>query len=203
MPRARTEYAKVADRHDCIPLSRNVLPQADQRRPYIRVRLAWPLVMCLSLLAMVHVVAAHPRGKAVVMLGIAFALQFYSAWPYWAYEYRDARAAVEPLAPPPQILDGGSRLLVIEELEGVPTNARPLRFAMHLAVESGIRLEGGWFSRPPPKGEYHEGRELPSDEDARYVATATEQTRLPTRLPQVAAAVICVRWEWLFVCRPE
>ena len=167
------------------------------------VRLAWPLVICLSLLAMAHVVAALPRGRAIVMLGIAFALQFYSAWPYWAYEYRDARAEVEPLAPPPNILDGGSRLLVIEELEGVPANPRPLRFAMHLAVESGIPLEGGWFSRPPPKSGNENGRELPSDERARYVAAATEQTRLPVRLPQVARPVVCVRWERLFVCRPE
>ena len=167
------------------------------------VRLAWPLVICLSLLAMVHFVVAWPRNRAIAVLGIAFALQFYSSLPYWSYEYRDARVAVEGLAPPPKILDGGSRLLVIEELDGIPTGARPLRFAMHLAVETGIPLEGGWFSRPPPGREDRNGREHPSEKRARYVAIATHRTDLPERLPQVSDPVACARWEWLFVCRPQ
>lgn len=165
------------------------------------VRLAWPLVICLSLLAMVHFVATWPRNRAIALLGIAFALQYYSAWPYWAYEYRDARAAVERLPPPPGILDGGTRLLVIEELEGAPTGARPLRFAMHLAVETGIPLEGGWFSRPPPGSDVRQARQLPSQDQARYLAVATHLIHPPDRLPQVADPVTCVRWEWLFVCR--
>ena len=167
------------------------------------VRLAWPLVMCLSLLPLVHLVVAWPLHRAICILGIAFALQLYSAWPYWAYEYRDARVAVERLEPPPKILDGGSRLLVIEEIEGTPTGARHLRYAMHLAVESGIPLEGGWFSRPPPKSKDREGLELPRDTGARYISAATHPTNFPTQLPQVADPVACVRWHRLFVCRPK
>ena len=166
------------------------------------VRLAWPLVTCLTLLPLAHFVTAWSRYRMIVVLGIAFALQIYSIWPYWAYEYRDARVAVERLAPPPGILDGGSRILVIEEMEGTPTGARHLRFGMHLAVETGIPLEGGWFSRPPPQNALPVGGEHPSDPGARYIAIATRQTDLPTRLPQVSSPVTCVRWEWLFVCRP-
>ena len=168
------------------------------------VRLAWPLVVCLTLLPLVHLVVAWPLHRAILMLGIAFALQIYSAWPYWAYEYRDARVAVERLEPLPKILEGGSRLLVIEEIEGIPTGARHLRYAMHLAVESGIPLEGGWFSRPPPSSlDVEKGRELPSDKNARYVAAATHRINLPERLPQVSDPARCVRWERLFVCRVE
>ncbi len=167
------------------------------------VRLAWPLVICLSLLPLVHFVSAWPRYRSIVVLGIAFALQLYSAWTYWAYEYRDARLPVERLSPPPSILDGGSRILVIEEMEGTPTGARHLRFAMHLAVETGIPLEGGWYSRPPPQSKLRARLEHPSDSGARYIAIATPQTDLPARLPQVSGPVTCVRWEWLFVCRPK
>ena len=167
------------------------------------VRLAWPLVICLSLLPLVHFVSAWSLHRTILALAAALALQLYSVWPYWAYEHRDARAAVERLAPPPGILDGGSRMLVIEELDGVPTGARHLRFAMHLAVETGIPLEGGWFSRPAPQSRDRVGLEHPSDPGARYVAVAVPQSNLPTRLPQVAGPVTCVRWEWLFVCRPK
>ena len=167
------------------------------------VRLAWPLVTCLTLLPLAHFVTAWSGYRMIAVLGIAFALQTYSIWPYWAYEYRDARVAVDRLAPPPNVVDGGSRLLVVNELEGVLTGARHLRFAMHLAAESGIPLEGGWFSRPPPESTNRKGLELPGDKSARYVVAAGPQTKLPTRLPQVADPVTCVRWEWLFVCRPE
>ena len=165
------------------------------------VRLAWPLVICLSLLPIVHFAVAWPLQRAILVLGIAFALQLYSAWPYWAYEYRGARVPVQQTAPPPEILAGGSRLLIIEEIQGVLTGARHLRFAMRLAVESGIPLEGGWFSRPPPKSKDREGLELPSDTGARYISAATHPTNVPTQLPQVADPVTCVRWEWLYVCR--
>ncbi len=167
------------------------------------VRLAWPLVICLSLLPLAHFVLAWPLHRAIFILGIAFALQLYSAWPYWAYEYLEARVEVERLAPLPIVLDGGSRLLVIDEIQGVPTGARHLRYAMYLAVESGIPLEGGWFSRPPPKSEDREGLELPSDTGARYISVAIHPTNVLTQLPQVANSVTCVRWEWLYVCRPE
>ena len=167
------------------------------------VRLAWPLVICLSLLPIVHFIVAWPLHRAICILGIAFALQLYSAWPYWAYEYRGARVAVQQTPPSPEILAGGSRLLVIEEIQGVLTGARHLRFAMHLAAESGIPLEGGWFSRPPPNSKDREDLELPSDTGARYISAAVHPTNLPTRLPQVADPVTCVRWEWLYVCRSE
>ena len=166
------------------------------------VRFAWPLVMCASLLPLAHFAVSWQFDRALVILGVALALQLYSAWPYWAYEHRDARVAVERLAPPPDILDGGSRLLVIDEIDGTLTGAKHLRYAMHLAVESGIPLEGGWFSRPPPSSlERLKGRELPSDNDARYVVIATHRTDVPESLPQVSEPVRCVRWEWLFVCR--
>ncbi|MDE0225702.1 MAG: DUF6311 domain-containing protein [Gammaproteobacteria bacterium] len=167
------------------------------------VRLAWPLVICLSLLPLVHFASAWPRSRAILILGAAFALQLFSVAPYWAHEYQDARVAVERLLPPPQILKGGSRLLVIEELNGIPTEARHLRFAMHLAVETGIPLEGGWFSRPPPKSRDRPGFEHPGDPHTRYVAAETPEANPPTRLPQVSVPVTCVRWEWLFVCRPQ
>ena len=60
------------------------------------VRLAWPLVMCLSLLGLAHFIIKWPRGRAVLVLGVAFVLQIYSAWPYWDYEFRYARAAGWP-----------------------------------------------------------------------------------------------------------
>ncbi len=167
------------------------------------VRLAWPLIISLTFVPLVHFAATWSPHRATLALGIAFALQIYSVWPYWAYEYRDARAVVERLAPSPEILDGGSRILVIEEMEGTPTGPRHLRFAMHLAVETGIPLEGGWFSRPPPQGRDRAGIEHRTDPTARYIADATQQTGVPTRLPEVARPVACVRWEWLFVCRPK
>ena len=168
------------------------------------VRLAWPMVICLSLLPLAHFVKAWSIHRSIMLIGTAFMLQIYSVWPYWVYEYRDARIAVERLAPPPQVLEGGARLRVVEEIEGFPTGPRSLRYAMHLAVESGIPLEGGWFSRPPPNSRDDKGRELPSDQGAtRYVAVAIHQGSLPTQLPQVTGPVTCVRWERLFVCRPE
>ena len=167
------------------------------------VRLAWPLVIALTLLPLVHFATTWSPHRATLILGVAFALQIYSVWPYWAYEYREARTAVERPAPPPEILDGGSRILVIEELDGTPTEPRHLRFAMHLAVETGIPLEGGWFSRPPPQSKDRAVTEHPTDPGARYVAVATRQANLPARLSQVAGPVTCVRWEWLLVCRPK
>ncbi|MCY3819479.1 MAG: DUF6311 domain-containing protein [Gammaproteobacteria bacterium] len=165
------------------------------------VRLAWPLVTCLSLLAMVHLATAWPRSRAIAALVVAFALQIYSAWPYWAYEYRDARAAMERLAPPPGILDGGTRLVVIED-DGVPSGATS-RYAMHLAVETGIPLEGGWFSRPPPGSTDRKDQADSGDRGARYLAAAAHRIELPERLPGVSDPVACVRWEWLIVCRAE
>ena len=181
------------------------------------VRLAWPLVICLSLLPLVHFATVWPRSRAILILGAAFALQLFSAWPYWAHEYRDARVAIEHLSPPPRILGGGSRLVVIDELRGIPTGARHLRYAMFLALESGIPLEGGWFSRPPPKSTDRKRLQPPIDPDARYIMAAvrdmaaprvsshmtapTPEANFPTRLPHFADPIECDRWEWVFVCR--
>ena len=165
------------------------------------VRLAWPLVMCLSLFALVHFVVEWSRHRSIVVLGLAFALQLYSIWPYWAYEYRDARTAVERLGPPPEILDGGKRILVAEEV-GTPTG-RQNRFAMHLAIETGIPLAGGRFSRSPRQSVSIGDHTRPGDSGTRYISAAEHRTDVPTRLPQVAGPVVCVRWERLFVCRPK
>ena len=167
------------------------------------VRLAWPLVILLSLLALVHFVLAWPGRRAVPLLAIAFALQFYSAWPYWAYEYRDARVAVTRLAPPPTILESGSRLLVVEEAGEASIGTTHLRYAMQLAVESGLPLDAGWFARPPPSDTNLSSTNLdpPHEAGARYLAAATGPANLPKRLPQVSGTVVCVQWEILLVCR--
>ena len=166
------------------------------------VRLAWPLVICLSLLGLAHFVLAWPRRRAVPILGIALALQFYSAWPYWAYEYRDARVPVARLAPPPTILKGGSRLVLVKEAEGVWIAKTRLRYAMQLALDSGLPLEGGSFARPPPSDPDVSSKhlDLPNDAGARYLAAALDPAN-PQRLPQVPHPVTCVAWEALFVCR--
>ena len=169
------------------------------------VRLAWPLVILLSLLALVHFVRAWPGRRAVPLLAIAFALQFYSVWPYWAYEYRDARVAVTRLAPPPTILEGGSRLLVVEEAGEASIGTTHLRYAMQLAVESGLPLDAGWFARPPPSDTNLSSTYLdpPHEAGARYLAAALDSTTPPERLPEVPHPVACVPWEVLFVCRAE
>ena len=167
------------------------------------VRLAWPLVISLSLLALVYFVLAWPRRRTVLLLAIAFALQLLSVWPYWAYEYRDARVAVKRLAPPPKILDGGS-ILVSVWGEATVVTYHP-RYAMRLAVESGLPLVGGRFSRPPrsERNRHNKDLELPNEAGVRYLAPVVDPANLPKRLPQVSDAVVCERWEILFVCRAE
>ena len=167
------------------------------------VRLAWPLVICLSLLPLVHFAVEWPREKAIAVFGTALALQLYSAWPYWAYEHRDARVAVERLAPPPEILEGGSFTISVDE--SATTATYHPRYAMHLAVESGLPLVGGRFSRPPPSERNLRGGrlELTNEAGARYLAPAADSANLPRRLPGVLDAVVCERWEILDVCRAE
>ena len=167
------------------------------------VRLAWPLVISLSLLALVHFVVAWPRRRTVPLLAIAFAFQLYSVWPYWTYEYRDARVDVRRLAPLPKILEGGSILISVKE-EATAVTYHP-RYAMHLAVESGLPLEGGRFSRPPPseRNLHSKDLELPNEAGVRYLVPVVDPANLPKRLPQVSYAVVCEPWEILLVCRAE
>ena len=167
------------------------------------VRLAWPLVISLSLLALVHFVVAWPRRRVVLLLAAAFALQLHSVWPYWAYEYRDARVDAKRLAPPPKILQGGSILIFVKG-KATAVTYHP-RYAMHLAVESGLPLEGGRFSRPPPFERNLRSRhlELPNEAGVRYLAPVVDPANLPKRLPQVSDPVVCERWEILLVCRAE
>ena len=54
------------------------------------------------------------------------------------------------LAPLPTMLEGGSVLGLLEEPRESATVMLHPRYAMYLAVESGLPLEGGRFSRPPP-----------------------------------------------------
>ena len=167
------------------------------------VRLAWPLVICLSLLPLVHLVATWPRNRAVMVLGIAFALQIYSTWPYWSYEYRDARLAITQLPPLPSLLEGGSVLVFLEEPgESKVVTLHP-RYAMHVAVESSLPLKGGGFSRPPlsEPGQSHKDIQLRHGDGVRYLAPAPDGADLSNRLPQVSDPVVCVPWEILMVCR--
>ena len=167
------------------------------------VRLAWPLVICLSLLALVHVVVAWPRSRAVLVLGIAFALQLFSTWPYWAHEYRDARVAVTRLAPLPALMEGGSVLVLLEEPGESETVTLHPRYAMYLAVESGLPLKGGRFSRPPPSEPSRSDKDvqLRNGSGVRYLAPAPDPEDRTNRLPQVSDPTACVQWEILLVCR--
>ncbi|MCY3819472.1 MAG: DUF6311 domain-containing protein [Gammaproteobacteria bacterium] len=150
------------------------------------VRLAWPLVICLSLLALVHLVVAWPRRRAIPVLGFAFALQIYSTWPYWAHEYREARAPITIPAPLPDALEGGSVLVLLEK----PASAMLYRtYAMYLAVESGIPFNGGRFSRPP------QSEPLRLDQGGvRYLVP------VQSPLPRTVDPTTCVEWEKLLVC---
>ena len=167
------------------------------------VRLAWPLVICLSLLALVHLVVAWPRHRAIPILGVALALQLYSAWPYWAHEYRDARAATTHLAPLPTMLEGGSVLVFLEEPEESESATLHPRYAMYLAVETGLPLKGGRFSRPPPTepGQSDKDVQLRNGPGLRYLAPAPDPADRSNRLPQVSEPAACVQWEILLVCR--
>ena len=167
------------------------------------VRLAWPLVISLSLLPLVSFVVAWPRRRAVLVLGIAFALQLHSVWPYWSYEYRDARVAVKRLSPPPKILEGGSILTSVKGKATLVTY-HP-RYAMYLAVESGLPLVSGRFSRPPrsERNLHSKDLELPNEAGVRHLVPVVDPANLPKRLSQVSYAVVCEPWEILLVCRAE
>ncbi len=165
------------------------------------VRLAWPLVICLSLLALAHFFSRWPRNRAAIVLGIALALQFYSIWPYWAYEYEDARLAIVQLEPLPRVLEGGSVLVLLEEPREPDVVTLYPRYAMYLAVESGLPLKGGGFSRPPPFEPGGPGNDDPlvNEPGVRFLVP-THTADFPNQFPEISDATECSRWEVLFVC---
>ena len=165
------------------------------------VRLAWPLVMLLTFLPLVHIVRAWPRRRAALALGLALLLQLVSIWPYWAFEYREARIPVARPAPAPAMLEGASRLLVAPGPGGVPAGTQHLIMAMHLAVEAGVPLEGGSFAREPEADRAcrRRGLERPQEPEARYVTPAP----VTGELPPVPGRLAWVRWEALLVCRAQ
>ena len=173
------------------------------------VRLAWPLVMCLSLLGLAHFIVKWPRGRAVLVLGVAFVLQIYSAWPYWAHEFRYARAEVVRLPPIPAILENGSFLVFrdapVDESEQSRVETVNLLhhlYAMHLAVESGLPLKGGRFARPPAaeSADSDLDSQRPLGSGARYLAPAPTSPDGSDPYPQVSESETCVQWEILMVC---
>ena len=178
------------------------------------VRLAWPLVILLTFLPLIHIASTWPRRRAALALGLALLLQLVSIWPYWAFEYREARMPVARPAPPPAMLEGASRLLVAPGPAGVSAGTRHVVMAMHLAVETGVPLEGGYFSRQPRADHERRRRDLerPLEPEARYVAPAPPAPErgsrgatdvLPSELPPVPGPLDCVRWEALLVCRAQ
>ncbi|MDE0452244.1 MAG: DUF6311 domain-containing protein [Gammaproteobacteria bacterium] len=164
------------------------------------VRLAWPLVICLSLLPLLHFAAKWPRTRALAVLGAAFALQLYSISPYWAHEYTDARVAVTHLEPLPATLEGGSVLVFREQPREPDVVTVYPRYAMYLAVESGLPLTGGGFSRPPPSdpGGPDSADLFSNGARVRYLVPAVDY---PIGLPRLP--VTCIEWEVLVVCRAE
>ena len=62
------------------------------------VRLAWPAVVCLSILPLAHIWRTWPRRRAIYLLALALPLQLYAIAPYWSVERRLARTATPALA---------------------------------------------------------------------------------------------------------
>lgn len=169
------------------------------------VRLAWPAVICLTFLPLVHVVRTWPRCRAAaVALGLALPLQLFSIHPYWESEHRQARLPPPSLAPLPALLDGGARLLTVPEAAGTAMTRVHMRYAMHLALEIGTPLEGGGFARPPQADYERRRRNLESSlgPGARYLAAAPPSGVVPQRLPPVPDPLACTIWEVLLVCKP-
>lgn len=166
-------------------------------------RLAWPAVIAATLLPLAHFARAWPRRRLVLLLGAALPLQIWAAYPYWNAEYAQARLPPNPPAPAPA-LPGATRLLVPTDIEPAGFARGHLRYAMHLALETGVPLAGGAFARAP-KADHGERRRAwqTAPKGAVYVAAAPSRGPLPKRLPEVPVAVQCVRWETLAVCVPE
>ena len=176
-------------------------------------RLAWPAVICLTFLPLAHIVRTWPRRRAAIALGLALPLQLLSIYPYWESEHRQARLPTPSLAPLPALLNGGSRLLILPEAGGEAMTRVHMRYAMHLALETQMPLEGGGFARPP-KADYDRRRrslETSQGPGARYLAAAPPaaahlgkaplQGAIPESLPPVPDPLHCTVWEVLLVCR--
>ena len=167
------------------------------------VRLAWPAVICLTFLPLAHIGRAWPRRRAAIALGLALPLQLFSIYPYWESEHRQARLPTPSLAPLPALLDGGTRLLIVPEAGGATMTRVHMRYAMHLALATGMPLEGGGFARPPKADYERRRRNLESSlaPGARYLAVAPPSDAIPQRLPPVPDLLACTNWEALLVCR--
>ena len=163
------------------------------------VRLAWPLVMCLGLLALAHFFRRWPRNRAAALVGIALALQVYSIWPYWAHEHIDSRLPVMQLAALPDVLEGGSVLVLLDPPNEPEVAMYYPRYAMYLAVESGLPLMGGAFSRPPPSGGPDREGLLRRESGVRYLVPI-DAAELSKKFPQISDPAACIRWEVLLVC---
>ena len=165
-------------------------------------RLAWPAVICLTFLPLAHIVRTWPRRRAAIALGLALPLQLLSVYPHWESEHRQARQPTPSLAPLPSLLDGGTRLLIAPGPAAAMTRMH-VRYAMHLALETGLPLAGGGFARLP-KADYDRRRrdlERSLEAGVRYLAVAPASGALPQRLPPVPDLLDCAHWELLLVCR--
>lgn len=172
------------------------------------VRLAWPAVVCLSILPLAHIWRTWPRRRAIYLLALALPLQLYAIAPYWSVERQLARTATPALAPLPAEadLEQASQLLVAQGPGGTTHGLGSMRYAHQLALDSGVPLAGGRFPRRPLADEAERFKRLQSAPDAsvRYVAPAAPRaTAMPTRLPWVPTPVVCSRWEAILVCRPQ
>lgn len=168
------------------------------------VRLAWPLVICLTVLPLAHILRTWPRRRAWAVIGLALPLQAWAAYPYWADEARQARLPFARPVPPPAIMAGATRLLAVADVAGAPMGRSHWRYAMHLALATGVPLDGGVFARPPRADRAAKRRALARQQGpgARYVAALPESTvPLPRQLPPVPGPLACERWEVLLVCR--
>lgn len=174
------------------------------------VRLAWPLVICLTVLPLAHILRSWPRRRAALVVGLAVPLQVFSAYPYWAAEAEQARRSYERPAPPPAIMAGATRLFAVPavsgmhiaglHMESMAMERRHWRHAMHLALQTGVPLHGGVFARPPRASHAPRVRTLGPQQGVRFVARAVDGA-LPIFLPPLAAPLDCERWEILLVCK--
>ena len=167
------------------------------------VRLAWPAVICLTFLPLAHILRTWPRRRAAIALGLALPLQLLSIYPYWESEHRQARQPTPSLAPLPSLLDGGTRLLIAPGAGRAEMTRVHTRYAMHLALETGMPLAGGGFARLPQADYDRRRRDLERSlgPGARYLAVAPPSGAIPQRLPPVPDPLDCARWELLLICR--
>ena len=167
------------------------------------VRLAWPLVICLTLLPLAHIWRTWPRRRAALVIALALPLQAFAAYPYWKAEAEQARLRYQPPAPVPPVLAGATRMLHVSGVDGEAMWRGHWRYALHLALATGVPVDGGPFARPPRVDHAARERALRRvpEPGVRYLAPAPADGRLPTRLPPVPAPLDCTRWEILLVCK--